>query len=667
LIYGPIGIAGMAVGEFLVDIFYYLSPHGNIGFDRVIQSFTYFLLVFFLCYFNYKLYYTFNFKNKQASLRLNNVKNLTKFVLVSIILFAFNLYLITYVDYKIFNNPGDMFWDIYHGLSFLITLNLVSSLLIMSGFSLFNLKVYKPKKSKLFINHSRTFNILIFISSIALIIQIICMIRYNPLNYINITTILWNVILIMLFVICKPITEDIKAEKVNNSFNELIVFIFMLIYTIFWVSGILLDFIEDKYSSSFNVADFISHHIGPESVIKLVIVLIFLSIMLWYIQNNFSKSLHSLYKVTKNYAMIKFGNISNMSNENNDIEDMLYNLKDLSNEKYEVGPLANSVKQVIEDNKVKSHALTKISDMDNDSKDIEDILRNLKDLSNEKYEVGQLADSLKDMIEDNELYTINLEKLVTEKEKIVAELNIASEIQNSVIPNIFPPFPDRLNDFDIYASFNPARNVGGDFYDYFLIDDDHLVLVIGDVSGKGVPAALFMMITKSLISYLIRSGLSLSEAFYQLNNQLLENNTEEMFVTAWLGILEISSGKLIYVNAGHNLPYLFSKSTNQYDILEAKPNFVLGGLDNINYIHHEVKIKEGDRLYLYTDGITETINQNVEEFSNERLLNILNNKNHYSIKDLILEINNEVHNFGKNMKQFDDETMLLLEYRRKNI
>jgi serine phosphatase RsbU (regulator of sigma subunit) len=176
-----------------------------------------------------------------------------------------------------------------------------------------------------------------------------------------------------------------------------------------------------------------------------------------------------------------------------------------------------------------------------------------------------------------------------------------------------------------------------------------------------------MMIAKSLIHYLIHSGLSPSEAFYQLNNRLLEDNDKEMFVTVWLGILEISSGKLTYVNAGHNLPYLFSKSNNEYHVLKAKPNLVLGGMDNIKYIQHEIKIMEGDRLYLYTDGITESINQNMEEFSNERLLNVLNNKNHYNIKDLILEISNEVHSFSKNMEQFDDETMLLLEYMKKNI
>jgi sigma-B regulation protein RsbU (phosphoserine phosphatase) len=628
LIYGPIGIAGMATGEFIIDIiffnpvfhnsvFYNSVFHNSVSHSPVLLSLVYVLLVSFLGYFNYKLFYAFNFKNKQPLLRLRDVKNLIKFIVISIIVFAFNSYLMTFVNYELFhpNYEGINVLRYFHSnFIFLITLNLVFNLLILSTHSLFNLKVYKPKKSKLFLNHPKTFNILICISSIALIIQMVYIILSENMGFIitkdHIIALVFNIILIMLLVVFKPITKDVVAKKVNNSFNEFIVFIFMLIYSLSWFSNILLDLYDNNF---FKIESFV----GVGDLTQLFISFIFLIIILYYMQNNFSKHLRFLYKITRDYDLIKISN--NVDNENDD------------------------------------------------SKNIEDILHNLKNLSNSKYELGQLADSLKDMIEDIELYITNLKKVTTEKEKIIVELDMAYKIQSSVIPNIFPPFPDRLNDFDIYASFNPARNVGGDFYDYFLIDDDHLVLVIGDVSGKGVPAALFMMIVKSLINYLINSGLSPSEAFYQLNNQLLENNNEEMFVTVWLGILEISSGKLTYVNAGHNLPYLFNKSTNQYDVLAAKPNFILGGMDNIKYTQHEIKIKEGDRLYLFTDGITETINQNEEEFSNDRLLNLLNNKSNYSIKDLILEISNEIHNFSENMEQFDDETMLLLEYMRGNI
>jgi sigma-B regulation protein RsbU (phosphoserine phosphatase) len=615
LIYGSVGIVAMVTGQFIVYFIYNLTSHSLEPDKAILFPVIYSLLVYFLGYFNYKLFYTFNFKNKQTLLRLDSVKNLIKFVLVSIIMFLFNLYSIIFVDIELFSQPFDNIVHFSHPV-FFIVFDLLIILLIMLTFNLFNLKVYKPKKSKFFLNHSRTFNILIIISFIILIIQIVYIILFKGFSNIIIRTIFFNIVLIMLFVIFKPITKDIIVQKANNSFNELIVFIFIFICTVYFMTNILRIIINGAVYRSFNSKkELIESIMGFDATMKFTILFISLIIILNYIQNNFSKHLHSLYKITKDYDLIK---INNMDDENND------------------------------------------------SKNIEDILYDLKNLSNSKYEVGQLADSLKDMIEDIELYITNLKKVTTEKEKMVAELDMAHKIQNSLIPNIFPPFPDRLNDFDIYASFNPARNVGGDFYDYFLIDDDHLVIVIGDVSGKGVPAALFMMIAKSLISYLINSGLSPSEAFYQLNNQLFKNSSEGMFVTAWLGILEINSGKLTYVNAGHNLPYLFSKSTNQYNVLKAEPNFVLGGMDNIKFIQHETILTEGDRLYLYTDGITETINQNDEEFSDENLLNLLNDKSNYSIKDLILEISNEIHKFSENMKQFDDETMLLLEYRRKN-
>jgi serine phosphatase RsbU (regulator of sigma subunit) len=614
LIYGPIGIAGMATAEFIFDIID-LIFRGSELVNAICISFVYFLVVYFLSYFNYKLFYTSNFKNKQATLRLNDVKNQLKFILISIVAFIFNLYLLgltynnSYLQDLAYNNSYLLIEYKSSSPLFFIAFNLVMDLFIMSIFTLFNLKVYKSKKSKLFINYSKTFNILIVISFIILIIQIILFKGKGVIdtNSQPIISIFLNIVFIMLFVIFKPITKDVEFKKINYSFNDFMFFILSLICLIFWMG---LIFWNVTCWSGLIVS--IKINIGMWEGMELIIIIFFILFLLYYIQNRFSKPLHSLYKITKDYALIKTNNMG----ENEDIENILYNLKNLSNT---------------------------------------------------KYEVGELADSLRNMIESNELYTANLEKITSENERIVSELNMAYEIQTSIIPNTFPPFPDRLDDFDIYASFNPARNVGGDFYDYFLIDDDHLVIIISDISGKGVPAALFMMTVQSLSDLLIHSGLSPSEIFYQLNNQLLENNNEEMIVAAWLGILEISSGKLTYVNAGHNLPYLFSKSTNKYAILKTIPNFVLGGINNIKYIQHEIKLMEGDRLYICTYGITKSINQDLKEFSNEKLLNILNNKSHYNIKDLILEISNEIHNINGNMEQFDDETMLLLEYRRKNM
>jgi sigma-B regulation protein RsbU (phosphoserine phosphatase) len=186
------------------------------------------------------------------------------------------------------------------------------------------------------------------------------------------------------------------------------------------------------------------------------------------------------------------------------------------------------------------------------------------------------------------------------------------------------------------------------------------------VSGKGVPAALFMMMVKTLIKDQLELGLNPSEAFIKINNKLNDGNSEDMFVTVWLGLLNINSGEMTYVNAGHPPPFLFNKSTNQYKTLESNPNFVLGGMENMDYKSSEIKINTGDRLYLFTDGITESINQNEEEFSDKRLANILNENHTLKIKELIFKISNELHNFSKDVEQFDDETMLILEYKKKN-
>jgi serine phosphatase RsbU (regulator of sigma subunit) len=299
----------------------------------------------------------------------------------------------------------------------------------------------------------------------------------------------------------------------------------------------------------------------------------------------------------------------------------------------------------------------------NEKKEI--ILNELDVLSRNKFDLGSLAQSFKEMIENLEVYIEDLKKVTSEKERIVTELSIASKIQKDILPNVFPPFPDKLNEFDIYAISEPAKNVGGDFYDYFLIDDDHLAIVIADVSGKGMPAALLMAQATTLVKEQSYFGLTPSEIFNNINKRLCENNENEvMFITSWFGILELSSGKLVYVNAGHDPPFI-SQNYSDYNTLTTKPQLVLGIIDNMDYIQYETKINKGDRLYLYTDGITEGINQNNEQYSKDRLLAVLNNNKKTNIAELILKIKKDLNDFTNNMEQFDDETMVILEYRHK--
>ncbi|MDR2830219.1 MAG: serine/threonine-protein phosphatase [Methanobrevibacter sp.] len=231
-----------------------------------------------------------------------------------------------------------------------------------------------------------------------------------------------------------------------------------------------------------------------------------------------------------------------------------------------------------------------------------------------------------------ELYIDDLKRIRIEREKIRAEIFFSSIIQKDMIPNSFPIFPDKLDEFDIHAIYNPAQSIGGDLYDCFLIDNDHLAIIIGDVTGKGIPASLLMIKVMILIKDQLLIGLSPSKALNITNERVAVNNELQMFVTSWVGILKISSGKLTYVNAGHDSPFI-SHNYSDYIVLDEKHSIVIGLNENVEYLQHEAIMSEHDRLYLYTDGIIEAINKDNEQFSKYRLLNVLNKINTLTLKN----------------------------------
>lgn len=244
-------------------------------------------------------------------------------------------------------------------------------------------------------------------------------------------------------------------------------------------------------------------------------------------------------------------------------------------------------------------------------------------------------------------------------ERIDKELEFARQIQHSALPSVFPPYPNRT-DFDIYAQMHTAKEVGGDFYDFYLLGEDKLAFLIADVSGKGIPAAMFMMTAKTLIKSLVESGIDASEAFTRANNKLCENNEAGMFVTAWLGILDLNTGLLKYVNAGHNPP-LIKRNGTYFEYICSKPNFILAGMENIKYKANEIQLSPGDEVFLYTDGVTEANNINYELFSDDRLLESLNEKKGLTVKQLCNKVKNDVDRFVGNALQSDDITMLAVK------
>ncbi len=257
----------------------------------------------------------------------------------------------------------------------------------------------------------------------------------------------------------------------------------------------------------------------------------------------------------------------------------------------------------------------------------------------------------------------SLKTAMSEKEaQINRELELGRKIQRASLPSSFPAFPG-CTEFDLYASMEAAKEVGGYFYDFFLIDDNHICVVIGDVSGKGVPAALFMMRTKVMIRDMIMSGLSVSEAFSQCNKNLCENNETGMFVTAFAAVLEITTGKITCVNAGHNRPLLLKKNSFAEWIF-SEGGLMLAAFDGMEYKQSEFYLNSGDTLYIYTDGVTEAFSDRDEIFGDARLQKILseNNASLLPLKELINYINNDIAFFVGTAKQSDDITMLALRY-----
>jgi len=276
---------------------------------------------------------------------------------------------------------------------------------------------------------------------------------------------------------------------------------------------------------------------------------------------------------------------------------------------------------------------------------------------NSKDELGQLAEAFNKMTSDLKKSIEEKAKERAEKERIGAELNVAASIQASMLPCIFPPFPDR-KEFDLYASMLPAKEVGGDFYDFYFIDKNNLAVVVADVSGKGVPAALFMVITKTLIKNcsFCKSPKNVLES---VNKKLCENNEADMFVTAFMGIYNISSGRFLYVNAGHNPP-LVKKQGGGFEILETQPGFVMGWMESAEYKEMEITVGPDDIIYLYTDGVTEAMNAGKELFGEQRLIAALNTGKDCEPKELLSAVKREVDKFADGAQQADDITMLAI-------
>ena len=287
----------------------------------------------------------------------------------------------------------------------------------------------------------------------------------------------------------------------------------------------------------------------------------------------------------------------------------------------------------------------------------------MKDEYRTNDEIELLAEAFADLSKKTREYIREITEITAEKERIGAELSLATRIQLAMLPHVFPAFPEHL-DFDIFATMDPAKEVGGDFYDYFLVDDDHLCMVMADVSGKGVPAALFMMASKIILQSCAMLGNGPAEILTLTNQAICSSNQEDMFVTVWVGILELSTGRLTAANAGHEYPVI-KKPGGNYELYKDKHSFVIGGMDGIKYKEYELQFEPGSKLFLYTDGIPEATDANKAMFGTDRMLEVLNSVQDDAPTDTLKAVRSAVDGFVQDAEQFDDLTMLCFEYRGK--
>lgn len=281
----------------------------------------------------------------------------------------------------------------------------------------------------------------------------------------------------------------------------------------------------------------------------------------------------------------------------------------------------------------------------------------------QKDEVGILARAVEKMETDIARYTENLTVITAEKERVNTELSVATRIQANMLPSIFPAFPNR-KEFDIFATMNPAKEVGGDFYDFFMVDERHLAIVMADVSGKGIPAALFMVIGKTLIKDHTWPGKDLGSVFDEVNELLCESNSEGLFITAFEGVLDLVSGEFRFVNAGHEIPYICKKN-GKFEPYKIRAGFVLAGMEGMRYKCGEMQLEAGDKIFQYTDGITEAANVRMELYGMDRLTAVLGENSDLPPGELLPAVKRDIDNFVGEAPQFDDITMLCLEYRAR--
>ena len=281
------------------------------------------------------------------------------------------------------------------------------------------------------------------------------------------------------------------------------------------------------------------------------------------------------------------------------------------------------------------------------------------DFATKPIDLDDLSNTIEKAVEQIK-YIKAMQQEHSQLESIKGDLAVAQEIQQAILPRIFPPFPEDANQMDIAASMNAAKDVAGDFYDFFRIDDDHIGFVIADVSGKGIPAAIFMAVSRTLIRATGIRGVKPSECITYINSLLAEESASNMFVTVFYGIYNIKTGDVTYTNAGHNPPYV-AKADGSIVKLPLSKNIIAGFLKGYQFTEETLQLQHGDTLLLYTDGVTEAVDPDYEEYGEERLEALLKNTSQVDCQQLIDAVKADVKVFANGAEQSDDITLLAIK------
>lgn len=605
LYFGPSGALGVAIGSLIIDI-----SVGKYSFSILIMNFC---LNFFYSYVPYKLWYTFNIKNKCEVPNLNNIRSILKYIFIIFIDYlsvrlVYELSLSILLRQNI--NMEIMILSFLNNYNFQVILGIL--MLIIASTS--DIKPHIPKSRVKVLKKVRYEYILYLIVMLSLIL----ILMYNNDIASNKMLIIGGLVLIymLLFLfICMPIVNKANAVEISKTKG------------IFSIKGkITIGLLT--FGIIFIIILSIVAYVSIECAVNLV--------------GNINLKEVEQIKYKKIYLVIFiFGYL-------------VFGLTLLALRYVEtkiIIPIQILFNSVVEFGKSKHY-----------DKEKQEKIREKFALIKTGDEIEELAIAFEKMMNQIQSYVKNLSKVTAKFQKESAELSVAKDIQSAVLPKAFEAFPER-NDFRIVARMTPAKEIGGDFYDYFLIDEDKLAFVIADVSGKGVPAALFMMISKTIIKNLLKYSSDIEDVVEKVNNELCENNDTFMFVTAFLGIVDLKKGIMTYVNAGHNPP-LLKRKNDEFNYMNVKNNCILAIMPQAKFEKEELQLEKGDIFFAYTDGVTEAINMNGDLYGTTRLKEVLNEKctQTEDICEIIPLIEENIAEYCIGEDQTDDITMLIFKY-----